>query len=343
MAHVDALARIDEEVDADFALVLVRRRNRRDLRERVADVREHCGHRLGRFLDLLAREHVARLECDQLAHLVLAQYERAGELDVGDLVYIAFAQGRSQIHLALVRADRDLGRIDVEIDIAAVEVVRIEFFQVARQLFARVLIVTRIPRGPVRRVRLEVRADFLLAESLVADDVDALDLGNFAFGDVDRQLDAVAVEVDHRGLDRDVVLAAVVVLARQFLRHAVEREAVERLAFGQADVLQALEQVFFLEVLVALDLDLRDRWALFHRDHENAALAADLHIGEEAGLVQGAHGLLRAFGRDRIALFHWQIGEHGTGRDALQPVDTESRRDERIDGVDLGGKTGEQY
>ena len=42
-------------------------------------------------------------------------------------------------------------------------------------------------------------------------------------------LDAVAIEVDDRRLDRDVVLAAVVVLARELLRDSVEREPVERL------------------------------------------------------------------------------------------------------------------
>ena len=177
---------------------------------------------------------------------------------------------------------------------------------------------------------------------MVAGDVDVLDRGDLAFGDDDRQLDAVAVERDDLRLDRDVVLAAVVVLAGQFLRHAVEREAVERLAFGQADVLEALEQILGLEVLVALQFDLRDRRPLLDRDDEDVALAGNLHVAEEAGLVQRAHRLLHAFASHVVAFFDRQIGENGTGGNALQAVDADVRGDERVHGKGFCGKAGEQ-
>src|SRR5690606_7057712 len=102
----------------------------------------------------------------------------------------------------------------------------------------------------------EVGADIAVAERGVADDVDVLELGRLAFGDRDRDLDPVAVEVDHGGLDRDVVLAAVEVLAGQLGLHALELEAVERLALGKADTLEAGAQVLLADVLVAAQDDL---------------------------------------------------------------------------------------
>src|SRR5690606_5759867 len=115
-----------------------------------------------------------------------------------------------------------------------------------------------------------------------------LDPRGLALGHVDRDLDAVAVEVDLGGLDRDVVLAAVVVLADQFALALAERERIERLALAEADALEALAQVLFLDVLVAADHDLGDLRAFLDRDDQDVALAAELHVVEEAGLVQRA-------------------------------------------------------
>src|SRR3546814_4693879 len=82
--------------------------------------------------------------------------------------------------------------------------------------------------------------EVFLLELLVADQVDVADLGRLAFLDRQGHVDAVAVELAHRGGDLDVVLAAIVVLAGEFLGDAVEAEAVEGLALGQADVGQSL-------------------------------------------------------------------------------------------------------
>src|SRR3546814_17450099 len=83
-----------------------------------------------------------------------------------------------------------------------------------------------------------------------------------------------AVELAHRGGDLDVVLAAVVVLAGELLGDAVEAEAVEGLAFGQADVGPALEQLIGLDVLVAGQRPLVYRRAPDHVHHQDVDLSA---------------------------------------------------------------------
>ncbi len=343
LAHVHALAGHDEEVEADLALLLVDRRDRLHFGERVADVGQRRGDRVDRLLDLLAREGVADLDLHQLAQVVLVEDEGAGQLDVVDLVDLAFGDVGDDVHLALVRTDADLGRIDVEVGVAAVHVVGLQLLQVAGKLLLRVLVVLGVPRGPVRRVRLELALDVLVGERLVADDVEVLDARRLAFGDVDRDLDAVAVEVDLGGLHRDVVLAAVVVLLGQFVLDLVELELVEGFAFGHADALEALEQVFFLDVLVAADGDLGDLRALLQRHHEDFTLARQLHVAEEAGLVQGADRLLGAVAGQRVALLDRQVGEHRARCDARQAFDADVGDREGIErGRVLDGEPGEQ-
>ena len=343
VAHVDALARIDEEVDADFALLAVDRRNRLHVGERVADVGEHGRDRVGRLLDLLAREEIAGLDLQELAQVILVEDQRAGQLDVADRVDLAFLDVGGHVHLALVGADRDLGGVDVEVDVAAIHVVRGQLFQIARKLLARVLIVLGVERQPVRCVRLEAGGELLVRERLVADDVDLLDRRGLALGDVDRDLDAVAIEVDDGRLHRDVVLAAVVVLARELVLHLGELERIERLAFGQANALEALQEILVLEILVAAQRDLGDLRALLDRDDEDVALARELHVVEEAGLVQRADRLLGAVRRQLIALLDRKIGEHRAGRDARQAVDADVRDGERLERESVApGETGEQ-
>jgi hypothetical protein len=99
----------------------------------------------------------------------------------------------------LVAADRDLGRIQAEVDVATVEVPGIELLDVAGQLLARVLVVALVPGQPVAGVRFPALGDVLLGEGLVADQVDVADLRGLAFLDVEGQVDAVAVELLHVG------------------------------------------------------------------------------------------------------------------------------------------------
>ncbi|MNV53693.1 hypothetical protein D3C71_1458510 [compost metagenome] len=162
--------------------------------------------------------------------------------------------------------------------------------------------------------------DVLGRELLGADQVDVLDLGGLAFLDRDGDVHAVAVQRAHRRGDVHVVLATVVVLAAQFLGHAVQAQAVEGATLGQADVAQALEQLVALDVLVAGDGQLVDRRAFLDRDHEDVALAVQLDVFKEAGLVQRTNGVADLGIVDRIAAFHRQVGEHGAGGDTLQAV-----------------------
>ncbi|GIX35375.1 MAG: hypothetical protein KatS3mg126_1154 [Lysobacteraceae bacterium] len=286
------------------------------------------------------REGVALLDQDQPLQLLGRDDGVTADPRAGDGVDLALADVRGEVHLAAVRADRDLRALDVEIDVAAVEVEGVEFLEIAGELLPRVLVVTPIPRQPVGGARLPAFGDLLVAEGLVADDVDVADLGRPPLLDVDGQIDPVAVELGHRGGDGDVVLAAVVVLPHQLLGHALQLQAVEGLALGEADLLQALEQFLGLDVLVADQGDLVDRRTLGDLDHQDAALAVDLHVIEESGPEQGADRFGHARAVDPVAALDRQVGEHRAGRDPLQAVDPDVGHREGFEAADGGWRQG---
>src|SRR5690606_17137348 len=166
-------------------------------------------------------------------------------------------------------------------------------------------------------------------ENLVADQVDVADLGGLAFLDRDRDIDAVARQLGHGRGDRDVVLAAVVVLPGQLLGNAVKAELVERVALGQADVGEAFEQVLRFQVLVAAEGQGVDRRTLEHGHDQDAALVADVDVLEEPGLVQRADRVADGGLVDRVATLDRKVGEDGTGGNTLQAVDADVAHGER--------------
>ena len=104
-----------------------------DLRERVAIFAELVDDRLRGRLQLFSRETVTRFDLDELGQLRLAVEQIARELDCTDLVRFAFVQRDRQVHVLLVGRDGHLRRVDVELEIATIQVVRAYVFKVARE------------------------------------------------------------------------------------------------------------------------------------------------------------------------------------------------------------------
>ena len=321
VADVGAIARIDEERQFDFLRLGVLLRHRIDLREGVPVLAEAQLHELGGRGDHLARKHVALAHGDQRLQLLFGHDQVARDLHVGDAVDLAFLHVERDEDVVLLRRDRDLRRFDVHVRVAAIQVVRTQLLDVARELFARVTIVLLVPGQPVRRLQLEALEQVVVAERFVADDVDLPDLRTLAFDDVDRDLDAVAGDFLDLGFDLHRVLAAREVLVGEKALHFVERRLVERLAAREAHVAQRLLEVLGLDVLVAGDREALDRRAFEHGHHERAAVAADLDVTEKAGCIQRAQRFVDAAVVEPVADVHGQVVVDGAFRDALQAFD----------------------
>src|SRR6266545_700526 len=255
----------------------------------------------------------------------------AGEMNVGNRVARAFRDVDGDVDVLLVRRDRHLCRVDVELEIAAVLVVASQRLEVRLQLLLRVLVVLRVPGEPTRRRERHLVEQLLLAERLGTDDVDARDLRGFAFVDVEVDRDAVALLRRDRRRHLRRVLAARDVLALHLLLGALERGAVEDARLGEADVLQRLLQRVGVELLVAGDIDAADRRALLHDDDEHVTLALEPHVAEEAGREQRLHRLRRLLVVDALADFHRQVAEHRARLGALHAFDADVAHDERLE------------
>jgi hypothetical protein len=103
------------------------------------------------------------------------QHQVAGQLHVADGVDLALANVGGNEDVLFVGADRDLGRLDGEVHVAAIEIKGPQHLEVAGELLPRVLVAPAPEHQTARGVGLEVIAQFLVAERLVADDVDVAD------------------------------------------------------------------------------------------------------------------------------------------------------------------------
>src|SRR5258708_5447161 len=244
--HVHPPARVDQDVERDAALFLVDLGNRIGIGEGIAVVAEAIGDRLGGGGELLAREHVAGLELLQLLELFARHQELAGELHLGHGVLLAFREIDRDVDVAPVGRDRHLRRLDAEVEVAAVLVVRAQVLEVGRELFARIAVVLGVPGEPAGAAQHELVEQLALAKGVRADQVDAADLGDLALGHGDVDADAVALERRDGGLHLGGVQAARQILPLDLELGVIEQRTVEDAAFGHAELAQDLAHVLLL-------------------------------------------------------------------------------------------------
>ena len=123
MAHINALPRVHHEGKRNFMRFLVHFRNRIDVGKSIAVVTEAVANTFGRLGQFLARESVARLHRNQLAHFGMRQdFFGTRELDAGDLVFRSLRDVDGDVNVFLVRRDRNLGGIDMEFEITCIQI-----------------------------------------------------------------------------------------------------------------------------------------------------------------------------------------------------------------------------
>ncbi len=162
-----------------------------------------------------------------------------------------------------------------------------------------------------------------------------LDRRDRAFIDLDLQCNTISRLVDDIGFDAGRVTPLRDVLALQLVTYALERCALENLAFGQARLLETRQQILGLDRLVALDFDGRNGRPLHDTDHQHVAFAAELDVLEETGTEQGPRGLHQALVISRLAHVERQSTEHAACRDPLEAVDPDIGNGEGLS-VDFG-------
>ena len=330
-ADIHATARIDEDGERDLALLLVDFGRRVDVGEGVALVAEAVGDGLGGFGELLAREDLARAHLRQRDVFGLRQHQITGETQAGDGVLLTLGDVHRDVDVLLVGCDRDLGRVDVEVEVALVQVEGAQGLEVGRQLLPRILVVLGVPGEPAGRGELHLLDQVVGLEGLGADDVDLADLGDVALFHRKVDADAIALERRHGGGDGGGVLAARQVLALELLLGALEQRTVEDARLGEADLAQAGLERVLVEFLHADEGDVGDRRAFVHRNHDDVAFGLDAHVAEEAGGEERTDRVRRLLLAEGFTHPHRQIVEDGARLGALDAFDADVLHHEGVE------------
>src|SRR5207247_1745 len=130
--------------------------------------------------------------------------------------------------------------VDIELEVARVQVMRSHRFEVGLKFLPGVLVVLRKPGEPSGSAQLEYAEQFLLRKCAIADDVDSPDLRDFPLVQVEIDRDPVAVERrDGRG-HLNAIEAPGQILAFELLLGLIEQGTVEAAALLESDVTQPL-------------------------------------------------------------------------------------------------------
>ena len=106
----------------------------------------------------------------------------------------------------------------------------------------------------------------------------------------------------------------------QFAFQSVQLRLVEYPPFGEADLVQAVQQVFSFDILVAADFNAAYRRPFLENYNQDVSVPLELHIIEKTRLEQGAYRFRRHFGGEIVTHFKRQVVEYGSGGEALQSL-----------------------
>ena len=313
-----------------------------DVGEGIAFVTQAAGDQLTGGGHDLAREDLPFLDQQQCTHVFFRHLEVTGQFHVANAVLLAFFDVDGDVDVLLVRGDGYLGGADIHVDVAAVQVVGAQALEVTGQFLAGILVVVLEEGQPVGGLQLEQIDQIFIGEHGVADHVDVGDGSNGAFVDGDFQRHTVTRLRNDFGFDLGRIATLSDILALQLVTHAFEGGALEDFALGQTGLVQALEQVFCSDGLVAFDLDTGDGGTLDHGNHQHVTIATELDILEEAGTEQGAGGI------DQLAIIYLlahverQRAEYAACGNPLQAIDAYIGDGEGL-GVNFGDHQCGQY
>src|SRR5690606_16422801 len=330
-AHIDAPARVDVERHVGLVLVAVQRGVGIHVGERVAQFAQVVGNGLGRIVGLGRRKDLAFLGLHQVVDFLVQAQQVARQLDAAHLVGLALVHRDGNVDVLAVGRDRDLRRLDGELQVALVQVERAQPLDVALELLARVFVGVRVPGEPAGRGEVEQVEQVAFGKGFVAHDADLADLGDLALEHVETDAHAVARQRGDGGGDLDAVLALAQVLFLQFEFGPLEHRLVEDAALAEADLHERLGDRLGVEFAHAVERDRRDGRAFLYDHHHDVIVGLDLHVAEEARAVQAAHRLGGVGFRELLADLDRQVAEHGAGVGALNAFYADIPHDKRVE------------
>ena len=267
------------------------------------------------FFDLVGVVDVALLGLQQFTQLLRLQIRNPQlEADLAEIVPLALLDREGDDEAFAIRGQLGDGRADVEIGVAAGEVVAAQELLIERDPVRIVGVVAAQEAIPCGLLGLDHAAQIVVIERLIADEHDPRHLGERPFVDLEHQVDPVLRQLDHLGLDgrREPAVAPVE------LEDAADRVLHARARIDHArPQLQLGLECLVVQAPVSLERDPVDDRVLDHRHDQPIALAAQRDVVEQTGCEQV---LERAVELDRIERIAHRDREIAADRRRLDPL-----------------------
>ncbi len=331
---IDARSFVHHEGDVHLLLVLVPIEVRADFGEGITQEADGFGEAVDGVLDQLGVVPVALFHGQQvLEGFGLHVADLAGEIDIAELVAIAFLDDVGDDEIAAVGREFGDRGDDAEVGIALGQVELPELLLIEGQTVGIIGVVGGEEPQGAGLAGHHLAAELIVGKPLVSDDVDLPDLGLGAFRDLENEIDPVLFELDDLGFDPGGEAAAAPVEFEDARDISPGPAAGEDLPRGDLDLLADL---VFLDALGAFDDHPVDDRVFAHVDGEVAvAVVADFHVGEQFGCEQRLQRAVCADPIVGLAGAQIDVGADGVGLEALVADDVE-----RADDPDLGGGGG---
>ena len=149
------------------------------------------------------------------------------------------------------------------------------------KLLLRILIVLGVPGKPAACGQLNLGKQRLFRNDIGTDDVDGVNLCDFALFDHDRNASAVTLKRCKGSCDLYIITATRQILLFDFLFGFVENGSIKDTAFGQTRVAQCFFERVFIKLFGTGDIDGGNRRPLDHRHNHNPFQCLNAHVAEE--------------------------------------------------------------
>ena len=132
---------VDEELHDHGAVVLVNLRHARHFGEVVSLIAESPGEVVLRGGNQLLRIHLIGLNDQKTIQVLFRKHEITTQTHFADGELLTLGHVGSDVHLFLVRRNRNLGRVNVELQVTAIQIVGRQGLQIGCQFFFGVLVI----------------------------------------------------------------------------------------------------------------------------------------------------------------------------------------------------------
>ncbi|MFT3974516.1 MAG: hypothetical protein QM699_14010 [Amaricoccus sp.] len=252
--------------------------------------------------------------------------DRRADRHLAEVVLLALADAERQEKAVALAGDVRGGGQDLKVDVAALQVELPQHLLVDFHPVGVIADIAEQPGQPVGLAALDRPAQLPVGIRLVADEVDALDVGRPAFLDLEHQVDAVFRLADDDRVHRRAIAAGLLVGIDDALRVGLGRDDGVGEPRAQLD---HFVQLVVVEAVVPLEGDPVDRRVFLDGDDEAPGLRHHVDALEQPGVVELADGEVDLFGRDRLARLDAGEHPHRVGLDALVAGDVDAAEHRR--------------